>query len=391
VSRPPQADAQSNLRRFALGLGALLLLALPAAAAPAPDEQEEQLRKIRARIETLQTQLNATRGRRDAVRDEVQGLERRIGTLAQNLRGLDGRLKQADRALERLRRQSRAQRQDLGQQTRGLERQMRAAYLAGRQEQLKLLLNQQDPATLARALTYYRYLNTARGERIGALNASLARAARLEAEIGARVRELAELHTAQGEKKTELEAARARRAELLASLNRQAAAQTQEMERLRADEERLRRLIGELETAFADVPLPPGARFAQYKGRLPLPIKGRVGARFGEPRNIGDLKWRGLFLAGREGQDVRAVFRGRVAYADWLRGFGLLLILEHGDGYMTLYGHNQSLHKQVGDWVEAGEPIAGVGSTGDAPRTGIYFEIRHHGEPHDPLIWCKAS
>jgi len=106
---------------------------------------------------------------------------------------------------------------------------------------------------------------------------------------------------------------------------------------------------------------------------------------------MGSLRWRGLFLSGREGEAVKSVFRGRVVYADWLRGFGLLLILEHGDGYMTLYGHNQSLHQDVGDWVEAGEAIASVGNTGDIPRPGLYFEIRHHGEPADPLKWCRAN
>jgi septal ring factor EnvC (AmiA/AmiB activator) len=103
------------------------------------------------------------------------------------------------------------------------------------------------------------------------------------------------------------------------------------------------------------------------------------------------MRWRGVFLAAREGEPVKAVARGRVAYADALRGFGLLLILDHGDGYMTLYGHNQGLFKEVGDWVEAGEPVAQVGNTGDAPRPGLYFEIRHHGEPHDPLRWCAAN
>jgi len=131
-------------------------------------------------------------------------------------------------------------------------------------------------------------------------------------------------------------------------------------------------------------------RFRKYKGKLPLPARGKIVARYGAPKNIGDLRWRGLFLAGREGQDVRSIFRGRVAFADWLRGFGLLLILDHGDGYMTLYGHNQSLYKEVGDWVEAGQVIAGMGNTGDITQPGLYFEVRHNGKPRDPLLWCRA-
>jgi septal ring factor EnvC (AmiA/AmiB activator) len=126
------------------------------------------------------------------------------------------------------------------------------------------------------------------------------------------------------------------------------------------------------------------------QGRLPLPANGRLLARFNEPRQIGNLRWKGIFLSGREGQPVKAVFGGRVVYAEWLRGFGLLLILDHGDGYMTLYGHNQSLAKSVGDWVEGGETIATVGTTGDPSRPGVYFEVRHHGAPADPLRWCVA-
>ena len=149
--------------------------------------------------------------------------------------------------------------------------------------------------------------------------------------------------------------------------------------------------MGELTSLPAMAPAAPGARFASLKGRLPLPLAGRVTARFGDDKGIGQLKWRGAFIAAREGQEVRAVHRGRVAYADRLRGFGLLLILEHGDGYMTLYGHNQSLYREVGEWVDAGQVIAAAGNTGDAPQAGVYFEIRHDGEPDDPLRWCVLS
>ena len=130
-------------------------------------------------------------------------------------------------------------------------------------------------------------------------------------------------------------------------------------------------------------------RFADYKGKLPLPVKGTISARYGAPRNTGELKWRGIFLSAPEGRNVVSVFRGRVAYADWLRGFGLLMVVEHGDGYMTLYGHNQSLYKEAGDWVEAGQTIASIGNTGGPSETGLYFEIRHDGEPRNPLDWCK--
>src|SRR5690606_34075729 len=216
----------------------------------------------------------------------------------------------------------------------------------------------------------------------------------LETEIRDQTRELEALRTRQERERHALEAARVRRAQLLAALNRQLSAQQDEIERLRADERRLQRLLQELRTVLPEAELPspgPQERFGALNGRLPLPLAGRIAAGYGEPKGIGDLTWRGIFIAAREGDPVRAVARGRVAFADWLRGFGLLLILDHGDGYMTLYGHNQALHRRTGDWVEAGETIAAAGNTGGAPAMGVYFEIRQNGVPHDPLQWCAAE
>ncbi len=351
---------------------------------------EAQRQKLRDRIQTLQESLDDTRGRRDTVREEVRDLERRIGELLRTLRDLDARVRADDRKLGQLRDRARHERQNLGLHKATLERQVRAAYMMGQQEYSKMLLNQQDPASVARVLTYYQYLNRARTERINTIKSSLTRLNALEDEIREHNRALTTLRQDQQQKKETLQTARARRSGLLVSLNRQVRGQTQEIERLHADEKRLGRLLNELNSVLPDAPLPRGARLADMRGRLPLPTKGRVVARYGEQMNIGHLKWRGLFIAGREGQDVISVSRGRVAYADWLRGFGLLLILDHGDGYMTLYGHNQSLLKEVGDWVDAGAVIASLGSTGDAPQPGLYFEIRYRGEPRDPMIWCKT-
>ncbi len=369
-------------------LGALLLFAAAPASA---EDSEQQLKELRARIGRLQTELNETQGRRDAVREEVRGLERRIHESARALRALDTRLKTTRQQRDRLSGRATDERRALGQQMAALERQLRAAHAMGREEPLKLLLNQDEPARVTRLFTYYRLLNQARTERVTAIRASLARMRDLEQRLQAQTRELETTRAQQQREQESFATARGRRAELLASLNLRVRDQSEEMGRLRADEKRLERLIEELKTALpALAPTAPGARFASLKGRLPLPVNGRLLARYGDDKGVGSLKWRGTFLAAREGEAVRAVHRGRVAYADWLRGFGLLLILEHGDGYMTLYGHNQSLYREVGEWVDAGQVIGLAGSTGDAPQAGVYFEIRHDGEPVDPLRWCKA-
>jgi len=378
-------------------VGVLLLSVLsfgihfPAFAADA-GRDEARLQKLRTRIQTLEASLNDTRGQRDVVRDEVRDLERRIGVLLNGMRQTESRLRADENKLADLRTHAARERGGLAVQRQRLARQVYTAYTAGREEYTKMLLNQQDPAQVSRVLIYYQYLNRARTERIAAIQVTLSRLASLDQQIREHSQTLEALHQQQREQKAELERARSRRGELLASLNREVRDRSREIERLRTDAKRLERLLEELKTVLPEAPLPPGAagNFAKLRGRLPLPTHGRILARYGEQQNVGSLRWRGLLIGGREGQDVIAVYSGRVVYADWLRGFGLLLILEHGDGYMTLYGHNQSLHKGVGDWVEAGETIASLGSTGDVTQPELYFEIRHNGEPRDPLIWCKA-
>lgn len=365
----------------------------PAFAAKPDDGDEERLKKLRIRIGSLQEKLNETRGRRDDVREEVRGLERRIGGLLHSLRKTDIELRSNEKKLKNLVTRAERERGYLSVQRQQLSRQIYTAYLMGRQEYPKLLLNQQDPAQVSRVVTYYQYLNRARTERIDRIQTGLARLETLEQGIIEQRLSLEKLRASQHEQKAALETSRTRRGELLASLNREVRDQSRQIDRLRADEKRLEQLVEELKTVLPDSPLPPpGANttFAQLRGRLPLPTRGSILARYGGSKHLGNLKWRGLLIGGQEGQNVTSVYRGRVVFADWLRGFGLLLILDHGDGYMTLYGHNQSLHKGVGDWIEAGEIIASLGNTGDMTRPGLYFEIRHNGEPRDPLIWCKV-
>jgi len=357
------------------------------------DDEAAKLKRLRGRIQTLQTELNKTVHKRDSEREEVQQLENRIGSRIRTLRQLNTRLKIEAKRLRDLQGQRTIAQNDLGNQTKGLEAQVKAAYAMGRDSYLKLLLNQNDPATASRVLVYYRYLNEARVQQIDRIKAGLATLRQVEDQITKRTRELEALRTAQAEQKRALEASRTRRAQLLASLNRQVRDQTEEIARLHRDERRLERLVEQLQDYLTDTPLVPAlkARFRENKGKLPLPAKGKILARFGAPKPFGKLRWKGVFLAGRVGQDVIAVAHGRVAFADWLRGFGLLLILEHGDGYMTLYAHNQSLYAQVGDWVQARQVVASMGNTGDAPQAGVYFEIRQKGQPRDPLKWCRVQ
>lgn len=364
-----------------------LILLVATVAVRADDADSARLSEIRARIEALSRQLTQSRHELDAHRAALREVERQTGTLVAAMRANTESRARQERALATLKREQTRERAALANEQHRLARDLRAAYMLGPEDYWKLLLNQDDPARGARMLGYYRYLSAARNAELVAVRARLARLAATQRDIDVRLARLAQLRTEQARKKAELAVAYQRRAALLAQARARVQNQSEEIDRLRADARRLARLVQGLHRALP--PLPAPARdFRAAKGRLPLPVRGRIAARFGAPQ-AGGLRWRGIFIATAPGQDVRAVYPGRVLYADWLRGFGLLLIVDHGNGYMTLYAHNESLFKRAGDEVSAGETIAVTGDTGGASEPGLYFEVRHNGEPRDPLHWCR--
>jgi septal ring factor EnvC (AmiA/AmiB activator) len=378
------------------GLWTLALAALlvgSASWAATGQDNAAKLAELRRRIETLQAELDQARGQRDSLRTELGDIERRVGALTQRLREIDAELDRNATQLAELEVKHSRLGAELAIQQNALGRQLRAAYAMGQQQYVKMLLSQEEPARLGRVLTYYRYLNQARSERINTTRSLLERLKGLEDEIEQHTRELESLRTGQLDSKAELDAARAQRTEVVAALNRQVRSQSQEIARLRVDEERLKRLIEGLSLYMEElkVAVPGDERFDRFRGRLRLPVRGKVAARFGEPKQGGPIKWDGVLLKAPEGREVHAVYRGRVAFADWFGSLGLLVILDHGDGYMSLYGHNQSLYAQVGDWVDTGQVIAGVGNSGGLADPGLYFEIRHNGTPRNPLRWCRAA
>lgn len=272
-----------------------------------------------------------------------------------------------------------------------LGRQLRAAYVIGQRGQAKLVLNQDKSARLTRVMTYYDYLNRARIERIGKI---LEQANRLE-ELVARVRQqTAELEATRERHQGalgQLEAVRDERQEMVRMLTQRIAGEEDELRQLKADERELSRLIEELGSALKDIPADLGAApFARLKGRLPWPLRGKLLARYGDPKAGGRLKWNGLWIAGSEGEAVKAVARGRVAYVGWMHAYGLIVVLEHEGGYYSLYGHNQNVAVSIGDWVQSGDLIARVGATGGHDKNGLYFELRKGTTAINPRLWFKA-
>jgi septal ring factor EnvC (AmiA/AmiB activator) len=372
-------------------LGGLLALSATGLQA-APADPEAQLQLLRERIDALQQRMSRTRGEHHQLNSQLRDIERQVGRLARRLRVLGGRLARQQQRLRELRDKERADSLALVAERDALAEQVRAAYATGRQERIKLLLNQEDPATLSRVLAYYDYMHRARAARMARLQQSLAELARTREQIDHETSRLAELQASQRAEKESLEQSRDERSRVVQALARQLLSQGREMDRLQKDEQALRELLKGLRDALSDIPAEALGEqsFTARKGRLPWPASGRLVARYGQAK-IGSLRWDGVMISAPEGREVRAVHRGRVAYADWLRGFGLLLIIDHGDGYMTLYGHNQSLYKETGDWVEAGEAIAAVGNSGGRERPGMYFGIRYKGKPVNPARWCRRT
>ncbi len=376
--------------RFLIPLLCLTLAAAGAVAAPSADQQQAKLGALRERISGLRAQMQAKSGEKTQLSALLQASEQQIGRLARKLRVLDGRLIRQRKRLDSLLGEQAAQRQALDAQRAALARQVRAAYAMGRQERLKILLNQQDPATVSRVMVYYDYLNRARAEKMQLIHQQMERLVQTEHTIRIEEQQLARLHDEQRDELAAMQRNQETRREVVAQLTRELQDQGQKLDRLQTDERDLKTLIRGLEQALADIPAehPQQIKFAGLRGRLPWPAKGSIVHRFGAPK-LGSLRWDGVMIQAPEGREVRAVHHGRVAFADWLRGFGLLLIVDHGDGYMTLYGHNQSLFKEAGDWVAVNEPVALVGSSGGREQAGVYFGIRHDGRAINPAKWCR--
>lgn len=374
-----------------------LILACLLPGALAADDNTAKLEELRQQIRSLRAELETDQARKDDLQSQLRNSETRIGKINQLIKALERQLRGKRRELDDLKTRQAALQKDLHGQRVALASQLRAAYATGQQEYLKIILNQQEPAAVARTLTYYDYYNRARLQQIRAIDARLAEITEVELGIRQKTQELEQSRAEQTQEKQSLETTRGERGLLLTRLEQEIQTKGARLAQLLDDKRRLQRLIDSLADTFHDAPLDTpseqGERkpFAQLKGRLRWPTEGSLTARFGEARNVGELRWQGVAISAPEGTEVRAISHGRVAFADWLRGFGLLIIIDHGDGYMSLYGGNQSLYKEVGDWVEGGEAIAGVGDSGGRNDTALYFEIRHNGKPADPLKWCRGK
>jgi septal ring factor EnvC (AmiA/AmiB activator) len=366
---------------------------LCASLAQAAPDREGELRQLRSHISELQRKLDKDQQDRGTQQQELDSIERRISGLHVSLSEARREIAQRNKRITELEKQRVTSEAQMLRQRGEISRLVYGSYLLGNNSHLKMMLNQEDPATLGRMLEYYRYLSAARVQRVERLQRSIQQLDEILSQLSAERRRLKEAEAEKLRQQQQLQARSAERRQILDRLEKKISSRSGELSRLKRDEQRLQRLVKGLREYLADLPPDVSSRkpFSDMRGRLRLPVRAQISARFGEPKAAGSGRWQGLLLNAEEGTSVHAVYRGRVAFADWLRGFGLLLILDHGDGYMSLYSHNQLLLKQVGDWVETSEPIARVGTSGGLREAGLYFEIRQNGRPRNPLRWCRTG
>jgi len=358
-----------------------------------PQVYQQKLDNIRDKIVKILARLNDNQNKRSNVRSELQKLERKIAKTAHALRITRSKYKKSSRQLKTLKQDLKQLKRLLSAQRDILAKQIRSAYAMGQQPQLKLLLNQQQPTEMGRTLVYYNYLNQARSQQISNYLDNIKNKQRLEQSIGQSPRRLAKLLNNKRRQKKSLSQHRARRKRILATLTQNIQQQELTLDNLHSSRNRIEQLLMSLGELLADIPNAPvdDKPFADLKGHLPWPIKGKFSARYGTSKHQGDLTWKGVVIKADYGTPVRAISYGRVAFADWLQGFGFITIIDHSNGYLSLYGHNQELYKQAGDWVEAGEVIATVGDSGGQSESGLYFELRQDGSPINPSAWCSLK
>jgi murein hydrolase activator len=405
--------------RLVAAAAVAVVLSAPCVAAPAPHARsapsapsEEDLRQLRARIERLEKDLAQAEESRGEAAEALKASEKAVSEANRAVFGLAEANRALTAELAQLRARGEGVRGEIAGQQALAEKLLRLQYEHGGQDRLRLILEGKDIATLTRHLAYFGYIQRARAESLAALKRGADEVAALEAEAREKRAAIAENQAAQARESQRLEKERVARAAALKRLAGQVEKGKREIGRLKKDEERLTRLVEEIarelaaqkarsrEPAGAAGARKPGTPvdrvadaslssrpFSSLKGQLRLPVRGELMNRYGSPREEGGATWRGLFIRAAVGEFVRAVADGRVVYADWLRGFGNLLILDHGGGYMSLYGYNDGLLRQVGDPVRSGDAVAQVGSSGGAEESGLYFELRQDGKPFDPLRW----
>ncbi|TDF35708.1 peptidase M23 [Alteromonadaceae bacterium M269] len=350
-------------------------------------QTEQDLENIQQQIKKTQQQINEQLSIANELEEQLKQAEIKIAESVKALNQTQNRIKENTQQQATLKRQKQELEQKKAVQQDVLEKQIRSAFMTGNYDYAKMLLVQDNASKIERTLTYYQYLNKARQEQIDELQVVVQDLDATNQEIAQKVSELEDIKATQQTQKSKLDQQQQRRQTTLAKLRTSISSDAAKVEQLQLSERNLLQIIAQAqqkpETTTVTL-----TGLQREKGQLLKPTRGRMRSLFGKRRQ-GQLRWKGVVFNGIEGSPVKAIYNGKVLYADWLKGFGLVTVVDHGEGFMSLYGHNQALLKQAGDIVTTGENIALVGQSGGQPEPGLYFEIRHKGQAINPNQWLK--
>jgi len=391
--------AKASCRYFLNWITALLCIPLlfsiseVAFSEPSSQQQsEQQLAKLKSNIKQIDRWLTRANTEKTGLSKQLEKQEKKIDQISRDIRHSNAKISKFTKTQKTLEKQHRTQKSALTKQKKYLVKQLQTAYLHGEQTEIKMLLDSDNPQDMGRQMRYFAYINDARNHKIDAFQNKIKEIKKTESEILIQKKGITKNKLTLEKSRNALRQERVARKKVLALLNSNIKNNSQRLTKMKADQSRLEKLLNELETAIANLPLPNNATpFRQQKSKLPWPSHGRVRARFGSRVAQGKLKLNGIHIQTKENTPVTAVHYGRVIFSNWIRGFGLLLIIDHGDDYMSLYGNNKSLIKGTGDWVRSGEIIAYSSESNAKNESGLYFEIRKKGKPQNPSHWLQKS
>jgi len=360
----------------------------------AKDDSQQQLKEVESEIQTLSQDVSKNKASQAELFSQLKLQSRAVSNLNRGLLELKQKIKQQNTELNQLEQQVKQQHSSHNDQLSALNEQVRTAYIHGQPSFLKILLNQQDPAMLSRSTSYYHYFHQARQQQLINITDTLNNLSEQQKSLFSAQKTQQRLYKQQKEKQASLDKKAKQRQATLQLLETKITDQDSRLAFLHEQEKSLHSLLNSLNKPVSNKAInsiPLQSSFAKRVGALSWPVKGKILARYGSSRNLGKLTWQGILIAAPAGNDIVASAPGQIVFADWLRGFGLLVIIDHGDQYMTLYGNNETLLKQVGDTVMTGELIAQSGDKGVRQHAGLYFEIRHKGSPTNPLKWLSKK
>jgi len=359
--------------------------------ADALKDKKVELQKLKEIISSFQQQAAQTKSQHQKELDALKDADRAVGRSKKELRSIENKLQGSEQRLARLAKQKSDKQKLMSENQILLAEQIRSAHRLGERQSLKVLLNQQDPRAVLRTMKYFEYFNSARSGEISQAEKRIAELVNLESEIAKAQADLLPLREEQRAAIAGLNEQRQHQARVVSQLDRQLKDDQTKLNKLLVDRRQLEQLIDQLAKAdIKDDGLLAAEPFKSRRGKLPWPTSGRLTELFGTAKT-GSLTWDGVMISTKVGEPIRAIHSGRVVYADWLRGLGLLVILDHGDNYLSLYGHNETINKSIGDWVDTKEVLGTASKSRSGNQAEVYFGIRYKGKPSNPKKWCQRD